>query len=89
MTYFSFRSARGSRGQDVFVRSTHIGRVSIKSDWRARLTLREAVIPLYQATVLGGDALPDLFRSRHDAAEALLTAFRTSRTGAAEVDHLV
>lgn len=89
MTYFNFRSVRGSRGQDVYVRSTLVGRVSTKADWRSRLTLREATLPLYQATAIGGEVLPGLFPSRHDAAEALYTAFRSARPDLVETDHLV
>ena len=71
MTYFSFRSARGTRGEDVYEGSTLLGRVKVLRDWRSRLTLRQSGGDVFCATPLTGEAVPGLFPSRHDAAEAL------------------
>jgi len=71
MTYFSYRSPRGTRGEDVYEGSTLLGRVAVKRDWRSRLTLRQAGLDVYCATQLTGEPIPGLFPSRHDAAEAL------------------
>lgn len=76
MTYFSFKQVRGSRAEEVYVGSMLIGRVAVKSDWRARLALTPASMDLYRAVLQSGAALSELYRSRHDAAEALLEATR-------------
>lgn len=70
MTYFSFRHIRGTRGEGVYAGSILLGRVVVKSDWRSRLTVSSGV-DVYYAVGLEGEALPGLFLSRHDAAEAL------------------
>jgi len=71
MTYFNYKHKRGTRGEAVYQGSTLLGRVAIKGDWRSRFTLSLTSVDLYSAIGLGGDTLPGLFRSRHDAAEAL------------------
>ena len=71
MTYFNYRSSRGTRGEDVYEGSTLLGRVVVKRDWRSRLTLSQSGGDAYSATRLDGEQLPDVFVSRHDAAEAL------------------
>ena len=72
MTYFSYRNARATRGEDVYEGSTLLGRVALKRDWRSRLALSHSgAVDVYCATRLTGESLPDFFPSRHDAAEAL------------------
>jgi hypothetical protein len=72
MTYFSYQRSRGTRGETVYAGSTRLGRVIVQKDWRSRLTLSpNGVDLLYRAVGLEGEALPGLFLSRHDAAEAL------------------
>lgn len=70
MTYFNYRRVPGKRGDGVYAGSSLVGHVVVKADWRSRLTLGPTV-ESYSAIGLGGEALPGLFRSRHDAAEAL------------------
>lgn len=70
MTYFDYKRIRGSRGQRVYVGTTYVGRVDVVADWRARLSLNPS-IDQYRAIDVNGDELPQLFPSRHDAAEAL------------------
>jgi hypothetical protein len=72
MTYFTYRHIRGARGGDeVYAGSTLLGRVTVKVDWRSRLTVSPKGADLFCAIGLGGEPLPDLFLSRHAAAEAL------------------
>ncbi len=70
MTYFHYRRVRGSRSEGVYAGTDMVGRVSLKTDWRARLALRTGDDG-YQAVQPDGTVLPQLYRSRHDAAEAL------------------
>lgn len=76
MTYFTYKHIRGTRSEEVYAGSTILGRVTVKADWRSRLTVSPKSVDLYCAIGLGGDALPGLFLSRHDAAEALHAAAR-------------
>jgi hypothetical protein len=78
MTYFTFRRVRGTRSVRVYVGSTLIGRVAAIPDWRSRLTLSDTAELRYQAIGVVGDKLPLLFRSRHDAAEALYEGARNA-----------
>jgi hypothetical protein len=71
MTYFTYRHRRGSRGEDVYVGPTVVGRVTVRSDWRARLRLGAAPVDVYLAVPRDGPPLPRTFATRHDAAEAL------------------
>jgi hypothetical protein len=71
MTYFSYRNARGTRGEDVYEGTTLLGRVAMRRDWRSRLTLRTPEDDVYCATRITGEPIPGLYPSRHDAAEAL------------------
>lgn len=75
MTYFHYKRARLNRGDDVYAAGTLLGRVTVRPDWRARLSVRQGGAEQYRATTAGGSVLPDLYRSRHDAAEALYAAF--------------
>ena len=70
MTYFQYRRIRGTRSEEVVAGSRLVGRVTLKADWRARLALRPGDDG-YQAARTDGTVLPRLYRSRHDAAEAL------------------
>lgn len=71
MTYFNYRNARGTRGEDVYEGSTLLGRVTLRRDWRSRFALGPSGDDVYVATRLTGEPIPGLFPSRHDAAEAL------------------
>jgi hypothetical protein len=71
MTYFTYRHRRGSRGEDVYAGPTVVGRVTVRSDWRARLRLSTAPVDVYLAIPPDGHPLPRTFATRHDAAEAL------------------
>lgn len=71
MTYFNFRHIRGTHSDAVYVGSLLVGRIALKTDWRSRITVSDTNIIRYRAVDVGGDALPVLFPSRHDAAEAL------------------
>jgi hypothetical protein len=71
MTYFSFRHIRGTRSDAVYVGPMLVGRIALKTDWRSRITVSDKNTIQYRATDVGGAALPVLFASRHDAAEAL------------------
>jgi hypothetical protein len=83
MTYFTYRRIRATRSDKVYVGSTLIGRVAVMPDWWSRFTLNDAVEVRYRAVGVVGDQLPDLFPSRHDAAEALYAGSRHApgRTG--------
>ena len=70
MTYFQYHRIRGTRAEGVYTGERFVGRVTLKADWRARLALR-AGDDGYQAVRPDGTVLPTLYRSRHDAAEAL------------------
>ena len=74
MTYFSYRHIRFTRSEGVYVGSTFVGRVSVRTDWRSRLTIRDTILTQYRATGLEGNELSELYPSRHDAAEALYAA---------------
>ena len=74
MTYFHYKRARLNRGDDVYAAGTLVGRVAVRPDWKARLSLRQGSVEHYRATTVDGSVLPDLYRSRHDAAEALFEA---------------
>ncbi len=76
MTYFSYKRLRGTRSEAVYTGATLLGRVTVRADWRSRIGLGGRVGDLYCAIGLGGEALPGLFPSRHDAAEALYDAAR-------------
>jgi aminopeptidase N len=72
MTYFNYEHIRGTHSEAVYAGSTILGRVAVKSDWRSRLSVSLNGVDLrYRAIGLAGEALPGLFLSRHDAAEAL------------------
>jgi hypothetical protein len=70
MTYFTFKQTRGTRGEQVYLGSSLLGRVAAQTDWRSRLTLAKKP-KMYCAMGLGGELVPGTFLSRHDAAEAL------------------
>ena len=80
MTYFNYRNARGTRGEDVYEGSTLLGRVTMRRDWRSRFALRPSGDDVYCATRLTGEPIPGLYLSRHDAAEALF-ALRSGASG--------
>jgi len=72
MTYFNYKHVRGTHSEAVYVGSTILGRVAVKTAWRPRLTVSPDGADLhYRAIGLGGEALAGVFSSRHDAAEAL------------------
>ena len=86
MTYFNYKHIRGTRSEEVYAGSTILGQVSAKVDWRSRLTVSPTNVTYYCAVGVGGDALPGLFLSRHDAAEALhAVAHHSPDPGAAVV----
>jgi hypothetical protein len=79
MTYFHFQPIRGTRDEAVYAGSTAVGRVGVKVDWRARLTVSDNAADLrYRAICMTGEVLPGLFASRHDAAEALYAVLRST-----------
>lgn len=80
MTYFTFGRVRYSRAEEVYVGKTLLGRVVVQRDWRARLKLDLESPVAYNAIGLGGQALPESFTSRHDAAEALYESVRPGPT---------
>lgn len=89
MTYFKYEHVRGTRSETVYAGSTLLGRVAVKPDWRSRLMVSPHGVTLrYRAVRLGGEALPRLFVSRHDAAEALyeVACMGAEANGAAAVD---
>lgn len=71
MTYFNYKHIRGTRSEEVYAGTTGLGQVTAKVDWRSRLTVSPTSVTHYCAVGLGGDLLPGLFLTRHDAAEAL------------------
>jgi hypothetical protein len=82
MTYFNFKHIRGTHSEAVYAGSTILGRVALKADWRSRLTVSLNDVNLhYRAVGLGGEVLPGLFLSRHDAAEALYEAANAAPEG--------
>lgn len=84
MTYFTYKNARGKRGVGVYSGSTYLGQVFIKTNWKSRLTMGPNT-DLFCATRLDGDALPEMFRSRHDAAEALYEVSDAATAGGPNV----
>jgi hypothetical protein len=71
MTYFTYQHRRGIRGEEVYVGASLLGRVVVRSDWRARLRLGAAPVDVYLALPPDGPPLARTFATRHDAAEAL------------------